>query len=807
MSKIKKIKFGNKKIMNIGFICFCFMFITLGFAALGVTLGISGFTRIGKIVFDVHFENVVESNGSIETFTPATIRENDKTNIDFGLKFIEPGQFYEFEVDIVNAGTLDAYLSSFGVAGLSDDVKKYLEFSYTYAEGSEIKVNDLLKAGGTDVIKVRIELKYDITFDDIKGASLPNNLTFNMNYAQDNGDGVEHAVYLYDKLLASYTHTDENIFTYDSYTSGLFLNSSTTNDQYPMVYFHGGKSDYPGEVGLTTYATSMPSSEDELNNNILFAGYCWKIIRTTEQGGTKLLYNGEPSINFEQYFEEENVAKLPDYIVKNNNSDNPFDFSEYNEWVSTNHTDNSSSVIEFSVSSNAYYILGYDIYSEYNHDFVTISLNGKQISEMLSGYDYDSVALGYLTVDDVVKVEYSKDDSEEVYNDDMVYFWMIKLDYEPKPSCANYGADSQITDNREKSLRVSSSKTSAIGAVIEDVYSSPSIYNYNAQSIASVGYMYGDIDYEQVEWVDTPYIYASDVSYNGTTYTLESPTESPISLCESSEQKYTCKMDKIGECSEVYYVYYVDFEYCKYPASVKTADEGSIDETSNVYAIKLTDGKTIENYIEESFSNDLSSNVKNTIDNWFRENLTNEVDNDKKDYQEYLEDAIWCNNRNIIYGGFLKDSEPDVSIFESYYYGISPRSYSTYEDDGDKVDYSEIMNMLFSCPNKNDRFTKNDIINGNGDLDYPVGMLTSGEFVLGGEYSYLASGNYYWTMTPLYGPGPYNESGMSVVSKSGYLTSFSVGYEAGVRPAIVLKHDVKLKRGDGSLTNPYEIKY
>ena len=33
------------------------------------------------------------------------------------------------------------------------------------------------------------------------------------------------------------------------------------------------------------------------NNNVNFAGYCWKIIRTTEKGGTKLLYNGKPDSN------------------------------------------------------------------------------------------------------------------------------------------------------------------------------------------------------------------------------------------------------------------------------------------------------------------------------------------------------------------------------------------------------------------------------------------------------------------------------------------------------------------------------
>jgi len=30
-------------------------------------------------------------------------------------------------------------------------------------------------------------------------------------------------------------------------------------------------------------------------NNVLFANYCWKIVRTTDTGGVKLLYNGVPA--------------------------------------------------------------------------------------------------------------------------------------------------------------------------------------------------------------------------------------------------------------------------------------------------------------------------------------------------------------------------------------------------------------------------------------------------------------------------------------------------------------------------------
>lgn len=52
-------------------------------------------------------------------------------------------------------------------------------------------------------------------------------------------------------------------------TKGVYLKNDTRNTSYPIYYYRGN-----------------------VNNNIIFAGYCWKIVRTTETGGTKLIFNG-----------------------------------------------------------------------------------------------------------------------------------------------------------------------------------------------------------------------------------------------------------------------------------------------------------------------------------------------------------------------------------------------------------------------------------------------------------------------------------------------------------------------------------
>ena len=54
--------------------------------------------------------------------------------------------------------------------------------------------------------------------------------------------------------------------------NGLYTLSSTLGDTYPISYYRGAVD----------------------NNNVKFGGYCWKIVRTTDTGGVKLIYNGEP---------------------------------------------------------------------------------------------------------------------------------------------------------------------------------------------------------------------------------------------------------------------------------------------------------------------------------------------------------------------------------------------------------------------------------------------------------------------------------------------------------------------------------
>ena len=65
-------------------------------------------------------------------------------------------------------------------------------------------------------------------------------------------------------------HTIENRYNQDKTYLGLYNGEGAATYANPVYYYKGNVQ----------------------NNNVLFAGFCWKIVRTTETGGVKIVYNG-----------------------------------------------------------------------------------------------------------------------------------------------------------------------------------------------------------------------------------------------------------------------------------------------------------------------------------------------------------------------------------------------------------------------------------------------------------------------------------------------------------------------------------
>lgn len=195
----------RKKKNKYALIILLLLVIGVGYAALTSTLNINGNTIIEKSSWDVHFENLKVNPGSEDATVAATI-DSTKTVIDYTVLLSKPGDFYEFTVDIVNAGTIDAMISDVLTEGLSSEQQNYIEYTATYADGKMINDNDAISAGKSRSLKVAVKYRDDIDANSLPTTDITLNLTFGVDYIQAN----ELAVYAKPLCIrAEELHTEE----------------------------------------------------------------------------------------------------------------------------------------------------------------------------------------------------------------------------------------------------------------------------------------------------------------------------------------------------------------------------------------------------------------------------------------------------------------------------------------------------------------------------------------------------------------------------------------------------------------------
>ena len=354
---------------------------------------------------------------------------------------------------------------------------------------------------------------------------------------------------------------------------------------------------YTGE-GADTYAKPVYYYKGNVqNNNVLFGGFCWKIVRTTETGGVKIVYNG---------VQKDEVPISPveqsSYTNISNDATYPYTFDSTSKtWVSTNKTDSATGTITFTVATVGDYYLSYDVSSEEGYDKAKFYKNGTAIGDSngYSGTTFGSIVLTGLTTSDVIKVEYTKD-SSSASGSDTVTFSIGKVIGDPVKSCNNTGIDSQIGTSKFNSDYISP-------AYVGYMYNT--VYTYSGKSMSS----------------QSNIVFGNSFTYANGTYTL---TDTKTVATWSSgyntinNNHYTC-MTTGTTCSSINYVYYADSE--------------------SAYYITLTNGKSVNDALNEMlYADDVNtkdSTIKTYIDSWYESNLAS--------YQDKLEDTVFCNYRSM----------------------------------------------------------------------------------------------------------------------------------------------------------------
>ena len=633
---------------------------------------------------------------------------------------------------------------------------------------------------------------------DYDEGGLGNGITLNTNLTSTlvlgTGTDIGTITTLYSTIAKRYNNGDTFVKLYNGADYG-----DTTTYKKNIYYFTGNVE----------------------NNNVLFADKCWKIVRTTDTGGVKMVYNGvqKDVVNTEPINQDE-------YINVTNDATYPYTFDSANKtWTSTNHDHGKTGTITFSVKEDGDYYLSYSVSSEERYDKAYFYRNDNIVGEdFYSGTVSGTISLTGLTTSDVIKVSYTKDTSGSIGSDNVV-FSIGKQVGDPVKSCNNTGTDSQIG---KSSFNSGSGSPAYVGYMYNTVYpySSKTIVNstsFSGQKAYGDGATYASNKYTLTN-ATTLNVTSSNIStlvgkytcnsssttgtcsslwyiagYSGTTiyyYSLSGGTTDVTTLANQDyvfgssftyangtyalsntvtinsdtwfENKtnvntyhYTC-LTNGNSCTSIYYVYY-------------------ISSNGTPFYITLTGGKSVSDALNEMlYADDVNkdnSTIKNAIDTWYEANL-------KGKYDDKLEDTVFCNDRTI------------TNLSSS---GWNPNGGSTTTNLNFKNNNTS--NKSLVCTNETDRFSVN---NPKAQLKYPIGLLTVPELRLAnyGSGHYFNSEQYVWLGSPNY--LDYMSTYVWGVESDGCGYGY-VGYNGGVRPSISLKPGTTTSSGDGSYTSPFVI--
>ena len=311
-----------------------------------------------------------------------------------------------------------------------------------------------------------------------------------------------------------------------------------------------------------------------------------------------------------------------------------------------------------------------------------------------------------------------------------------------------------------------------------------SAFNSDSSDSAMVGYKYGlsktlqhttatNLNYNKIN-SNSIYYFSDSYTTNDSTKKLSlsgnitSGTLENVWGSNSSNYKYTCfSTSQTGTCTTL----------------VEIASYVNISQVK----VKAYHSYLSESY-ESTYTDEYDSAIKQKIDSWYKTNIQD------KGYSKYLTDNIFCNDRSIVSGdGFTLNS--------TTYYGSYQRNFTN-------------KSPSYKCPRKVDQFTVSSTSTlGNGELTYPVGLLTADEVAYAGgrqgynnvDY-YLYTGAKYWLGSPSYFHTLTASSYVYAVQQVGWLNYWFFSLDSiGVRPVINLKANTQITEGNGTSANPYII--
>ena len=201
------------------------------------------------------------------------------------------------------------------------------------------------------------------------------------------------------------------------------------------------------------------------------------------------------------------------------------------------------------------------------------------------------------------------------------------------------------------------------------------------------------------------------------------------------------------------------------------------------------------------------STILKYLESWYDDNIAR--------YDSYIADTIWCNDKSVVTDTTFNPYS--FTLGTNYGYELNTNYYGTTKRIMDNSRYFFAGSPSLICPNddlggKLSKYTVSDKINGNGDLDKKIGLLTADEVVYAGggnvNFSYYLLKNtengWWWALSPN-GFSGLGALVWGVLGDGSDLGDGSVSSSGGGRPSLSLKSTVPIASGKGIRTSPYVV--
>ena len=185
-----RIKESSKKTLYLvlGLLLLSICSLTIVYAALSAVLRISGNSEVVASNWDIHLANPEVKSGSVHNNLPII----NGNSLSFNTTLSLPRDYYEFTVDVVNDGSIDAMIDSVSITPeLTTEQAKYIRYEVSYQNGESINTKQTLSKGTSTPIKVRVEYRKDISSSDLPSNETNLSIKVTLNYVQSDGSGSE----------------------------------------------------------------------------------------------------------------------------------------------------------------------------------------------------------------------------------------------------------------------------------------------------------------------------------------------------------------------------------------------------------------------------------------------------------------------------------------------------------------------------------------------------------------------------------------------------------------------------------------